>query len=349
MKKLSILLLIISIAFNLTYAKNEINVKKINEHSASFIINTDAKRTILILHPASDSPLELSELKQSNLMQESIDIAQLKPISKQYYVVFDGMQNVIPITIKGLQSKSNYTLSLYKPESNKASTNQYQFTTLAEEPKKPASGIAFRQPTETSIEMVWTNGDGEKRIVIASKGKSIAKMPNDGDYFQANSKFGSVESKIDDNAYVVYSGVRNECKVENLDPATIYCFQVIELNGDGKSANYLTSTSATNPRWKMTAIPAPVLYPAKQVHENGCILSWKGSPNVQKYILDIAYDEKFTRFAELYENADVGDITEIEVLDLDPSQDWYVRVKALGEGSQSEYSKTLKVEKKGEK
>lgn len=349
MKKLSILLLIITLAFNITYAKNEINVKKINERSASFIVNTDSKRSVLVLQPASDSPLEFKEIKQTSLMQETVDLSQIKPISKQYYVVFDGVQNVIPITVKGLQPKTDYVLTLYKPEGEKVNTNQYKFTTLAEEPKKSASGIAFRQPTETSIELVWTNGDGEKRIVVASKGKTVAKIPADGESYSANSKFGSAESILAENAYVVYSGVRNECKVENLEPATIYSFQVIELNGEGKSTNYLVSTSATNPRWKMTAIPAPVLLPAKNVHEIGCVLSWKGSPNVQKYILDIAYDEKFTRFAELYENADVGDITEIEVLDLDPTQDWFVRVKAIGEGSQSEYSKTLKVEKKERK
>ncbi|HOK14681.1 MAG TPA: fibronectin type III domain-containing protein [Candidatus Kapabacteria bacterium] len=348
MKKISVYLLGLLLLINYSFAKNEIVTKKITEKSASFIINTDTKRTVLILHPANDAAISAKDLPQNSIMQESVDISLIKPFKGNYYVVFDGMQSVIPLTLKGLQAKTQYILSVYKPDANGEPSVQHKFSTLAEEPTKQASGIAFRQPTESSIELIWVNGNGEKRIVVASKGKTIAALPEDGKEYSANAKFGANESKIGDNAFVVYSGTKNECKVDNLEPSTIYSFQVFELNGNVETANYITSTLSGNPRWKMTAIPAPELLPAKNVHEIGCVLSWKGSPNIQKYILDIAYDEKFTRFAEYYENADVGDITEIEVIDLDPNENWFVRVKAVGEGTQSEYSKTLKV-KKGDK
>ena len=348
MKTIVVYLLSFMLLFNYSFAKNEILTKKISDKSASFVINTDTKRTVVVLHPASDAAISAKEIKQSSIMQESVDISEIKPFKGNYCIVFDGMQSVIPITLKGLQAKTQYILSVYKPDTKDEVLAQHKFSTLAEEPIKQASGIAFRQPTETSIELIWVNGNGEKRIVIASKGKSVVSQPEDGKTYSSNSKFGSNESKIGDNAFVVYSGTKNECKVENLEPSTIYSFQVFELNGSGESTNYLTSTLFGNPRWKMTAIPAPELLPAKNVHEIGCVLSWKGSPNVQKYILDIAYDEGFTRFAEFYENADIGDITEIEVIDLNPNENWFVRVKAIGEGSQSEYSNILKV-KKGDK
>ncbi len=348
MEKTIVYLLSLLLLINYSFAKNEILTKKISEKSASFVINTDNKRTVVVLHPASDAAINAKDLKQGSIMQESVDISEIKPFKGNYYIVFDGMQSVIPITLKGLQAKTQYMLSIYKPDAKEDVSTQHKFSTLAEEPTKQASGIAFRQPGESSIELIWVNGNGEKRIVVASKGKSIGGMPEDGNEYNSNSKFGSSDSKINDNAFVVYAGTKNECKVENLEPSTVYSFQVFEYNGSGEATNYITSALSGNPRWKMTAIPAPDLFPAKNVHENGCILSWIGSPNIQKYILDIAYDEKFTRFAEYYENADVGDITEIEVIDLDPNENWFVRVKAIGEGTQSEYSKTLKV-KKGEK
>lgn len=337
---LSLLLLI-----SVSNAKDEVSVKKITDKSASFIIKTDTKRTILVLHSANETPLNPNEVKESSLMQETVDINEIKPIKNKYYVVFDGAQSLIPITIKGLLPKNKYTLSIYKSKDKDYDISQHNFSTLAEEPTKQASGIAFRQPTETNMELVWVNGNGENRIVVASKGKSIAQLPQDGKWVPANPKFGAPESKIGENAYVVYAGPKNECKVENLEPATIYSFQVFEYNGSSESVNYITTNLSGNPRWKMTAIPTPKMLPAKNIHEIGCVLAWEGSPNVLKYILDIAYDEKFTRFAELYENADVGDITEIEVLDLDPNEDWYVRVRALGDGSQSDYSKPLVIKK----
>lgn len=342
MKKIIFVFMLLICTSTLFSAKNEIIVKKLGENSASFIVNSDESRTLLVLYPATEMLPTLEKIAKQELATESIDISNLKSIKNNAYIVFDGVQSSIPLTIKGLKSNSAYFLSIVKPADSKFKPVSIEFSTVAPEPKKQTKGIAFRQPTENSIELVFSNGDGESRLVVASKGKSDVEVPVDGNEYKASAKFGSAESKIG-NSFVVYSGNKSECKVENLDAATVYNFQVFEFNGKGKSANYLASKEAGNPRNKMTAIPAPKMLPAKEVTESGCIIAWKGYETIEKYTIDIAYDENFTRFADTYENADVGNIEEIEVVELDPKENWYVRVKAYGEGTESRYSETLKI------
>ncbi len=343
MKKLIFVFTLLLCSSVLLSAKNEIVVKKLGESSASFIVNSDNNRTLLVLYPTTEMLPPLEKVAKQELPKESVDISNLKPIKNNAYIVFDGVQSTIPLTLKGLKPNSGYFLSLVKPEDSKFTPISLEFATIAPEPKKQSRGIAFRQPTENSVELLWANGDGENRIVVVTKGRTQVEPPLDGKEYKASPKFGAAESKIGNASFVVYSGVKGECKVENLAPATVYTFQVFEVNGKGKSSNYLTESASANPRIKMTAIPAPQMLPAKEVSETGCIIAWKGSEGVEKYVLDIAYDENFTRFADTYENSDIGKIEEIEVVELDPNENWYVRVKAYGEGTESQYSKTLKI------
>lgn len=325
------------------YAKIDINVKKVSEKSASFVVNAEKGRTLLVVFPKSEMLPDISSGSKFELPGENVDLTNLKPIKNNAFVVFDGEQDIIPITIKGLTANSPYVLALLKPATKDFKAIEYDFATLAIEPDKQAKGIAFRQPTESTIELVWVNGNGDSRVVVAKKGKGKITPPEDGKVYEANAKFGNPKSKVADDTYIVYTGNKQEFKVEGLDAATYYTFAIYESRGKDKSINYLTSETTGNPRYKMTAIPAPVLNSAKDVSEIGFVISWKSLQGVEKFILDIAYDEEFTKFADTYNSADVGDINEIEVTDLDPSKSWFVRVKAVAEGTESNFSKTMKV------
>ncbi len=325
----------------LSAADYEIAPKKIGETSASFIVKSDDSRTILLLYPSTEMAPNVDFSKANDISKESVDLSNLKAVKNNAYVVFDGTSTIIPITIKSLKANSGYFLTMMKPSVKNFKPITYEFSTVAPEPKAQAKGIAFKQPTENTISLIWTKGDGAARIVVASK--SVAKIdpPQEGLEYKSSSKFG--ESKIGIHSFVVYSGTGTECKVENLEAGTTYNFQVFEFNGKGKSTNYSLVTNSGNPRAKSTAIPPPVMLAAKDVSEIGFVAKWKGTGTIEKYILDIAYDEKFTNCAPTYKDSDVGDIEEIEVTDLDPQKDWYIRVKAVSEGAQSQYSKVMKV------
>ncbi len=343
MKNIAFLLAFLLLSGCANAENNKIQVKKLGETSASFIINSDDTRTVLVLYPTSEMLPEFDASAKFDVQTESVDLAQLKPIKNNAYVVFDGVQSMIPLTIKGLNANSGYYLTMLKPNQKNFKKIDFEFATIAPEPTKQAGSIAFRQPTENSIELLWTNGNGEGRIVIVSEGQNKPELPQDGIFYEPSQKFGDPKAKIGEHTYVVFAGKKNDLKVEGLKPATNYHFQVIEFNGSGKSVNYLTDLATGNPRNKMTTIPPPKVLPAADVHDIGFTARWEGFDGVEKYIIDIAYDEDFTKFAETYEGADVGDITEIEVIDLDKRSNWFFRVRAVGEGTVSPYSETLKV------
>lgn len=339
------LILLFALAFgfvNLNASNNAVNIKKLGETSASFVVNSDKSRTVLVLYPTTEMLPQLDLSKKLNLTTESVDLSKMKPIKNNVYVVFDGVQSAIPLTIKGLKASSGYMLTMLKPEVKDFKQIDVEFATVAPEPKSQAKGLAFRQPTENAIGLLWANGDGEGRILVVSKGDKKIELPQDGKEYKPG-KFGEASAKIGEHSYVVFSGKKNEFKIENLEAATMYNFQLFEFNGTGKSTNYLTESNSGSARSKMTAIPAPEVLPAKDVHEIGFTASWKSKGKVEKYLIDIAYDEAFTKFAETYENADVGNIEEIEVIDLDKNKPWFFRVRALGDGTMSPNSKTLKV------
>jgi len=343
MKNIAFLLVFLLLSGFANAENNKIQVKSLGENSVSFIINSDVSRTLLVIYPTTEMLPDFDAAGKFEVKTESINLLNLKPIKNNAYVVFDGVQSLIPITIKGLNHNSGYFITMLKPDNKNFKKINFEFATLASEPTKQAGNIAFRQPTENAIELIWTNGNGEGRIVVVSEGKNKPELPKDGTPYVANAKFGDPKSKIGKHTFVVFSGKKNDMKVDGLKPATNYIFQVFEFNGENKSVNYLTDLTTGNPRNKMTIIPPPKVLPVADVHEIGFTARWEGIEGVEKYVIDIAYDEQFTKFADTYEGADVGDITEIEVIDLDTKSNWFFRVRAFGEGTVSHYSETLKV------
>ena len=142
-------------------------------------------------------------------------------------------------------SKPNYLLT---GQSNFNST-----TTPSAEPTIATSGLTFGQVTANSIKLNWTNGNGEKRIVIAKAGGAPAGTPTDGAVYTANSAFGDPTTVLGDG-FVVYNGNLNSLTVTNLLPGTEYYFAIYEYNGTGTLTNYYL-TAATGSRFTLSSEP----------------------------------------------------------------------------------------------
>ncbi len=134
-------------------------------------------------------------------------------------------------------SKPNYLLT---GQSNFNST-----TTPSAEPTVAASSITFGAVTTNSIKLSWTNGNGEKRIVLAKAGGAPTGTPADGSVYTANSAFGDPTTILGDG-FVVYNGNLNTVTVTNLLPNTTYYFYVFEYNGTGTLTNYYATAASGN-------------------------------------------------------------------------------------------------------
>lgn len=118
-------------------------------------------------------------------------------------------------------------------------------------PTVQASNITFSNVAQNMMDVNWTNGDGEKRVVIMNTTNSFT-APTDGTDPIADPVYAGGEQ-------VVYNGAGSSVTVTGLDALTTYWFRIYEYNGAGTSTLYLTTTATGNPNSQQTAAPSPLL------------------------------------------------------------------------------------------
>jgi CubicO group peptidase (beta-lactamase class C family) len=108
---------------------------------------------------------------------------------------------------------------------------------LFDRPATGASDITFSSITTNSVKLSWTNGTGDKRIVVATENPSISSFPLDGEgYFYSNSF--SQGDDLGNNTYVVSDDDGSSTEVFNLEPNTQYTFAVYEYNQSTNTGNH---------------------------------------------------------------------------------------------------------------
>ena len=117
-------------------------------------------------------------------------------------------------------------------------------TTTIGPPATQSSAAFINQVNTNSVQLNWTNGSGNKRIVIMKQGAPVDALPvNNAAYF-ANSFFGS-GTEIGTGNFVVFNGIQDFVTITNLASGTLYHFAVFEYNDFGSSSQYLLTAPAT--------------------------------------------------------------------------------------------------------
>ncbi len=119
----------------------------------------------------------------------------------------------------------------------------------------PAMGvdnIQFNNITGNSLTISWTNGDGDRRLVIAREASAVNYTPVQLYRYSTgvSTNFG-VASDVGSGNKVLYAGTANSINVTGLNPGTDYYFEVFEYNGlngpvyriPGTTANTTTDDS----------------------------------------------------------------------------------------------------------
>jgi CubicO group peptidase (beta-lactamase class C family) len=105
------------------------------------------------------------------------------------------------------------------------------------------------------VEVMWRNGDGERRIVIVSAESAPDAFPLDGTEYEADSLFGS-GSDLGGKNYVVFDGAGDRVVVEGLTPCEKYRVRVFEYNQNTDTGNHALYLLGNHPE----AIAAPNLH-----------------------------------------------------------------------------------------
>lgn len=109
-----------------------------------------------------------------------------------------------------------------------------------QEPTVDASNLNTTNVYAVQATLNWTNGNGQKRLVVMKQG-SAPTGPTDYVTYNANTAFGS-GATTGAGSFVVYNGTGNSVTVTNLNPNTQYYFGVYEYNDAcNVSPNYQNS------------------------------------------------------------------------------------------------------------
>ncbi|MDI6765689.1 MAG: T9SS type A sorting domain-containing protein [Bacteroidota bacterium] len=121
--------------------------------------------------------------------------------------------------------------------------NSNTMTILSAEPTTQASVIVFSNVLTTSMDVSWTSGNGNNRIVIAKQGSAPTFTPSDGSTYSFDNDFSIAPTQGD--AKVVYKGSSNSFTLSGLTQNTTYHVAVFEFNNPEGTENYLITSPAT--------------------------------------------------------------------------------------------------------
>jgi hypothetical protein len=112
-------------------------------------------------------------------------------------------------------------------------------------PPEPATGIVFRPIPNNSINISWTNGTGQRRLVLLKADLPIAQGPVSTQTYTANSDFSQdTLVSVIDGAKVVFQGTQNRVTVTGLSRNVEYYAAVYEFNLPTADCPVIYSTGA---------------------------------------------------------------------------------------------------------
>lgn len=117
-----------------------------------------------------------------------------------------------------------------------AATSNWPTHDLMASPTVAASSVAVSEGGGR-LEVKWSNGGGERRIVTVSAESAPNAFPLDGTDYQAASLFGA-GSDLGGENFVVFNGIDDRVIVTGLTPCKRYRFRVFEYNHNDDTGNH---------------------------------------------------------------------------------------------------------------
>ena len=183
--------------------------------------------------------------------EDGVDYVLYQTVETEQLVVYDGTGSSFTYANDGngpLTPGITYHFEIFEYNGSGATTEYLTSSTLTgsqilesqgSEPSTASSGWSISNITGTSMDLGWTSGDGDGRIIIAREGGAVTANPVDGITYTQYQDLGG-------GNIVIYTGTGNSHAFTSmgmgpLSVGTTYQFTIFEYNGSGLDRNYLTT------------------------------------------------------------------------------------------------------------
>ncbi len=113
-------------------------------------------------------------------------------------------------------------------------------------PEVAPSNLSISRVNSSTLNVSWTPGDGDGRVLVVKEGEPIYRFPLDGTEYNAGATL-TTGDHLGFEHYVAYRGTGNSAVVSGLDSTKTYYFRLIEYNKNtvtGNNALYQLCKSA---------------------------------------------------------------------------------------------------------
>ncbi|HEY1022529.1 MAG TPA: hypothetical protein VGE06_09440, partial [Flavisolibacter sp.] len=200
------------------------------------------------------------------------------------YVVYNGTGNSVAVT--GLEPAGFYYVYVFEYEEPLTLGTAYLTTTYANSSKQvvaapltQSADINIVSSISGSVTLEWTNGSGQKRILLAKEGAAVDAVPANGTLYNPGTGFG-LGQQIGAGNFVVYANSGNTTTVSNLKPNKTYHFALFEYNQFTSSALYLTENPARTETVLASPLPVSWISFTGVRKSNDILLAWKTAAEV---------------------------------------------------------------------
>lgn len=244
----------------------------------SWINGNGHKRIVLM---KANAPVDAVPADNTSYTADTVFTAGTQ-IGTGNYVVFNGTANTD--TISGLDFTNTYHFAVFEYNDFGVSLKRYQVNNPARTnftglPQVQAINVVVNPVSSTSAIIGWTNGSGNKRIVLMKTNAPVDAIPVNNTAYTAAAAFGS-GSQIGSGNYVVFSGSGNNITVTGLAPGNTYHIAVFEYNELNAATRLYLTTNPARGTWITGSLPVTFIsFTAKEIEKN-ILLQWSTAQEI---------------------------------------------------------------------
>ena len=144
-------------------------------------------------------------------------------------------------TVQGLEPNTQYGVAVFEVDGVNGNQRYMisgyinQLVTTAITPTISTSSLLYNSLGSTSVNLSWTNGNGEGRMVVLKPSQPVTFLPTVlSTHGTSSTNFASTSNNLPDGHKHIYRGAATTVTITNLLPGTTYHLAFFEYNGTGQ-------------------------------------------------------------------------------------------------------------------